>query len=65
MDTRAAFDEVIRFITSEFIVEECVGNSVEGCLSCEMIETRASLRKVIEIMEGEWTFTPEQLDAHP
>ena len=50
-ETRAAINRVIQYLNIEFIVEECVGNSTEGCMSCEMIETRASLRKVLEIME--------------
>lgn len=63
-DLRQAVERVIAHLTSEFIVEECVGNLTEGCLSCEMIETRASLRRVLEIMNENWTFTPAQLDAH-
>lgn len=65
MSTREAIEQVIKHLTDEFIVEECVGNLTEGCLSCEMIETRASLRKALEIIDENWTFTPDQLDAHP
>lgn len=64
-DDRQAVERVISYLTQEFIVEECVGNLTEGCLSCEMIEARSSLRKVLEIMDDTWTFTPAQLDAHP
>jgi hypothetical protein len=63
-DIRKSINEVIDYLTSEFIVEECVGNLMEGCLSCEMIEARSSLRKVVEILDENWTFTPDQLDAH-
>ncbi len=63
-DLRKSINEVIDYLTSEFIVEECVGNLTDGCLSCEMIETRSSLRKVLEILNDTWTFTPDQLDAH-
>jgi hypothetical protein len=65
MDIRAAVEATMKYVTDEFIVEECVGNMVEGCLSCEMIEVRSSLRKIIHIMDEQWEFTPAQLDAHP
>lgn len=65
MSTREAIEEVIKHLTDEFIVEECAESPVEGCLSCEMIDARASLRKVLEIIDENWTFTPDQLDAHP
>lgn len=49
---REAINQIVQFLTDEFIVEECVGNITEGCLSCEMIEARASLRKVLELMDA-------------
>lgn len=52
-DIRKSINEVINYLTSEFIVEECVENLTDGCLSCEMIETRSSLWKVIEILDEE------------
>jgi hypothetical protein len=48
---RTAIETTINFLTEEFIVEECAGNITEGCLSCEMIGARASLRKALELIE--------------
>ena len=48
---KAAIETVIAYLAQEFIVEECVGNLTDGCLSCEMIETRSSLRKALELLE--------------
>lgn len=48
--TKEAILATIAYLTEEFIVEECVGNLVEGCVSCEMIEARASLRKALEMV---------------
>lgn len=63
-ELKKAVNEVIDYLTSEFIVEECADSPVEGCLSCEMIEVRASLFKVLNILDDTWIFTPEELDAH-
>lgn len=51
VETKAAIEQVIEYLTKEFIVEECVGNITDGCLSCEMIGVRASLRKAIEFID--------------
>ncbi len=64
-ELKQTVNEVIKYLTSEFIVEECADIPVDGCLSCEMIEARSSLRKVLEILDGEFRFTPDNLDAHP
>lgn len=56
--TKEAILATIAYLTEEFIVEECIGNMVDGCLSCEMIEARASLRKALEM--GEFTDTGEE-----
>ena len=64
-EVREAIERVIAYLTSEFIVEECAEEVTDGCLSCEMIEARSSLRKVVEILDENWMFTPDQLDAHP
>ena len=48
---RESINAVIEHLTMEFIVEECVGNLTDDCLSCEMIEARSSLRKALEILD--------------
>lgn len=53
---REAIEATISHLTGEFIVEECADEPTEGCLSCEMIETRASLRKALSILNDDWSF---------
>jgi len=53
MNVREAIEATIDYLTADFIVEECAESPADGCLSCEMIKVRASLRKAIEFMEYE------------
>lgn len=40
--------EFIGYLESEFIVEECEDLMMDGCLSCEAINVRYHLEKMLE-----------------